>query len=117
MHDDYAKHIADGEAWVLEHLGEAIGVVILKDSPGALLIPNIAVIPAAQGQGHGRRLLTFAEQEARQRGVPEVRLFVNALMVENIALYQHLGFREIERIGERGDRAYVQLAKRVTQHK
>jgi len=117
MRDDYARRIADGQAWVLgpKDDGEIVGLILLKDGPEALLIPNIAVAPPAQGQGYGRRLITFAEAEARRRGYDEVRLFVNALMVENIALYQHLGFAQITRIqGEDSDRVYLLMAKPIS---
>jgi len=53
-------------------------------------------------------LITFAEQEAKRRGHDELQLYTHVLMVENIALYQHLGFREIGRIHEQGfDRVYM----------
>ena len=114
MHDDYARRIADGEAWVLDDERKIVGLVVLKDGPEALLIPNVAVAPSAQGKGYGRQLLAFAEDEAKRRGFREIRLLVNALMVENIALYQHLGFREIERFqDERAGRVYIVMAKLV----
>ena len=116
MHDDYAQRIGDGQTWVLkfEDDGEIIGLIVLKDGPEALLISNVAVAPPAQGEGYGRRLIAFAEAEARRRGFGEVRLFVNVLMGENIALYRHLGFVERERIeDQRGDRSYVVMAKPV----
>jgi ribosomal protein S18 acetylase RimI-like enzyme len=114
IQDDYAQRISDGQVWLLEEDGELLGVVILKDGPDALLLPNIAVAPAAQGQGHGRRLIAFAEAEARRRGYDELRLFVNTLLVENIALYQHLGFVEVTRIqGQERDRTYLCMAKAV----
>ena len=101
--------------WVLDLDGDVVGLVVLKDGPEALLIPNLAVAPAAQGKGHGRRLITFAEKEAKRRGYGEIRLYVNALMVENIALYQHLGFVEIERVRDMGgNRVHVYMGKPVS---
>ena len=114
MRDDYARRIADRQAWVLEDEGELVGLVVLRDGPEALLIPNVAVVPTAQGKGYGRRLIAFAEEEARRRGHREVRLWVNALMAENVALYRHLGFAEIGRVDGKGfDRVYVSMAKPV----
>jgi ribosomal protein S18 acetylase RimI-like enzyme len=108
MGDDYVRRIAAGEVWVLEVQGELAGIVVLTEQPASFLVQNIAVAPAAQGQGYGRRLMRFAEEVARQRGLAELRLYTNVLMVENIALYQHLGFREIGRIHENGfDRVYM----------
>ena len=53
-------------------------------------------------------MIAFGEDEAKRRGFEELRLHTNLLMVENIALYQHLGFHEIGRIHEHGvDRVYM----------
>jgi GNAT superfamily N-acetyltransferase len=114
MQDDYAQRINEGQVWVLEEHDDLLGIVMLKDSLDALLLPNIAVSPAAQGQGNGRRLVAFAEAEARRRGYGELRLFVNALLIENIALYQHLGFAEVTRIqGQDRDGTYICMVRSI----
>ena len=52
MLDDYARRIADGQAWVLEDEGRLAGVLVLEDAEGgALLLDNVAVAPSAQGRG------------------------------------------------------------------
>ena len=108
MGEDYDRRIAMDQVWVLEEQGELVGVVSLTQRPGSFLLQNIAVAPEAQGKGYGRRLIAFAEEQARERGFTELRLYTNVLMVENIALYHHLGFREIGRIHENGfDRLYM----------
>lgn len=108
MRDDYAQRIASGQAWVLEHEREIMGLVVLEEQPEGMLLDNIAVAPAAQGQGHGRTLMAFAEEEARRRGFDELRLYTNMLMVENIALYGRLGFVETGRVHEKGfERLYM----------
>jgi ribosomal protein S18 acetylase RimI-like enzyme len=114
MQWDYAQRIADGLAWVLEVEGEIIGLIELKAGPEALLISNIAVVSAEQGKGHGKQLIAFAEEEAKLRRYGEIRLYVNALMAENVALYRHLGFIEIDRFhGEGSDRVYLAMARAV----
>ena len=114
MLDDYARRIADGQAWVLENEGgRPAGVLVLEDVPGegALLLDNVAVAPSAQGKGHGRALVAFAEAEARRRGHGEVRLYTHVLMTENQALYRRLGFRETGRVSEKGyERVYMAKA-------
>ncbi|CAH0274577.1 GNAT family N-acetyltransferase [Roseomonas sp. CECT 9278] len=110
MVDDYAQRIADGQAWVLEADGALVGLVVLEDADDALLLDNVAVAPAAQGKGHGRALMTFAEAEARRRGHAELRLYTHVLMTENIALYGRVGFRETGRASEKGF-ARVYMAK------
>ena len=111
MLDDYGRRIADRQAWVLEHEGEPAGVLVLEDGEDGLLLDNLAVAPAAQGRGHGRAMIAFAEQEARRRGYAEIRLYTNALMTENRALYGRLGFRETGHVTEKGyDRVYMAKA-------
>jgi GNAT superfamily N-acetyltransferase len=112
MEDDYATRIAAGEAWVLAEADALHGLVVIEAQPDHLLLDNIAVDPARQGTGDGRVLLDFVEAEARRRGVPEVRLYTNALMVRNIALYARRGYAETERREEKGF-SRVFMAKRL----
>jgi GNAT superfamily N-acetyltransferase len=112
MKDDYAQRIAADQVWVLEQDERIVGLVVLEEQPESLLLENIAVLPSEQGKGYGRRLIVHAEQEAARRGFAELQLCTNARMVENIAIYEHLGFTEIGRIcGEGFER--VCLAKSV----
>jgi len=108
MLDDYRKRVMDGQAWVLEEDGEIAGLVVLEGTADGVLLDNVAVAPAAQGKGLGRRLIAFTEAEARRRGRPAVRLYTHVMMTENIALYTRLGFIETHRISEKGfDRVYM----------
>jgi len=95
MLDDYAARIAAQQAFVI---GDPItGLIVLIDEPDHLLLDNIAVDPNAQGSGLGRILMDFADTEARRRGFAELRLYTHQTMVENIALYNRLGWRETGR--------------------
>jgi ribosomal protein S18 acetylase RimI-like enzyme len=94
---DYAAVVRGGTTWVLDEAGECIGVLVLVPKADHLLVENVAVEPAYQGQGLGRRLLEFAEAEAVRRGLAELRLYTNALMTENIELYTRYGYVETER--------------------
>jgi ribosomal protein S18 acetylase RimI-like enzyme len=109
MLDNYARRIEAGQVWVLETDGMIVGLVVLEDDgDGSLLLDNIAVAPSAQGQGIGRRLISFTESEARRRGCHQIRLYTHVLMVENIALYNRVGFQETGRVSEKGfDRVYM----------
>lgn len=108
MGDDYAARVTAGQVWVAERDGAVQGLLVLEDQGGALLLDNVAVAPEAQGQGVGRALMAFAEEEARRRGHARVDLYTNALMTENIALYGRLGFRETDRRHEAGfDRVFM----------
>ena len=41
--------------------------------------------------------MDFAEEEGRRQGFRELRLYTNEKFVENIALYERLGYAETER--------------------
>jgi ribosomal protein S18 acetylase RimI-like enzyme len=58
-----------------------------------LLVENVAVSPAFQGLGFGRRLMAHAETLAEAAGYAEIRLYTNQRFAENIALYCKLGYR------------------------
>ncbi len=113
MLDDHAALIADGLVRVMYRNGGICGVLVLIEKDDHLLLHNIAVDPAAQGRGIGRRLVEAAEEVAKTLGYATVRLYTHETMVENIALYGHLGFSITHRAKERGfDRIY--MAKAVT---
>ena len=61
--------------------------------PDHLLIENLAVLPACQGLGLGRRLMAHAEKLAASLGFAEIRLYTNKLFAGNIAFYGSLGYR------------------------
>ena len=108
MLDDYPKQIADGQVWVMDGADGIVGILVLEESPDGFLLDNIAVAPGKQGKGHGRVLLEFAEAGRSQRGWHEIRLYTNALMTENIALYRRIGYVETARVTEKGfDRVYM----------
>ena len=113
MDADYAAAIDVGLVTVADRDGEIAGILVLVPMPDHLLVENVAVDPAAQGTGLGRRLMAHAEDEARARGLPELRLYTNEKMVENLAWYPRLGYRETERRAESGF-ARVFFEKRLT---
>lgn len=115
MDDDHAAHIAAGAQWVGEApdgSGALVGAIVLTEHDDHLHVDNVAVAPGRQGQGLGRALLAFAEAEARRRGLPEVRLYTNAAMADNLVFYPKLGFAETARYEQRGF-SRVLFVKRV----
>ena len=95
---DYRAAVQETSTWLLEDSdGQCVGVLVLIEKPDHLLLDNVAVDPAWQKRGLGRRLLEFAEAEARRLGLDEVRLYTNALMTENRALYARIGYQEYDR--------------------
>jgi ribosomal protein S18 acetylase RimI-like enzyme len=103
MRDDYVRLIEAGAVNVLVGVdGRVAALIVLLAKPDHLLLDNIAVHPDRQGQGLGRRLIAFAESEARRLGYAELRLYTHVTMTENIALYARLGFAETGRGREAG---------------
>ena len=111
MDDDYAARIAAGRVHLLEEEGVA-GLIVLVPEDGVLLVNNVAVAPDRHGQGLGRALMAFAEAQARTAGLGALRLYTNALMEPNIALYGRLGYEITER-RRSGPRDVVFMTKRL----
>jgi ribosomal protein S18 acetylase RimI-like enzyme len=102
MLDDHSAWVAEGVAWVIEEGAVIAGILVLQQRPGHLLLDNIAVAPARQGCGFGRRLLAFAEAEAVRQGYREIRLYTHQTMIENQRLYAAIGYEETGRGAEAG---------------
>lgn len=95
--EDYRPRIAAGSVWLLESDGRPAGLVVLETEADHLMIFSVAVAPQFQGRGFGLQLLRWAEERAGIAGLPEVRLYTNARMEKNIALYRAFGFIETGR--------------------
>jgi GNAT superfamily N-acetyltransferase len=91
---DYTTVVREHPTWLLEQDGRCVGVLVLAPEADHLLLENVAVDPSYQGRGFGGRLLDFAEAEARRQGFTEIRLYTNALMTENRAIYARRGYVE-----------------------
>ncbi|MEI8701123.1 GNAT family N-acetyltransferase [Mesorhizobium sp. ISC15] len=95
--EDYAPRIERGEVWLLESDDETAGLLVLERHADHAMIFSVAVAPASQGKGFGISLLNHADEQTRLQGLPEVRLYTNARMERNIALYKEYGFHETGR--------------------
>jgi ribosomal protein S18 acetylase RimI-like enzyme len=93
MRADYEAAVAS-HRFDLLYVGEILAALI-ETTPrdDSLLIVNVAVDPAFQGQGHGRRLLALAEDLAASAGLSAMRLYTNQRFEENLRLYGTLGYR------------------------
>ena len=109
MLDDYDQVVRHHRAYVIEEDGEILGALVLIEKADGLLFDNIAVRPARQGEGIGRRLIEHAESVARQLGYGHLDLYTHERMTENIEMYERIGYVEVERRTERGfPRVYMQ---------
>ncbi len=102
MTADYARAVRDDEVWVAVRDDTIAGMIALVRKPDHLLVQNLAVLPSAQGGGLGTRLLEVAEERARRYGLPELRLYTNEAMTENLAYYPRRGYTETHRAEQDG---------------
>jgi ribosomal protein S18 acetylase RimI-like enzyme len=95
--ENYLPRIERGEIWLLDHDGKTVGLIVLERHATHAEIFSVAVDPAMHGKGFGRALLDFAVARTREWSLPELRLYTNAKMEKDIAIYQRYGFRETGR--------------------
>lgn len=108
---DFRSAVAAGRVQVLGEDDALLGYVVAYADGNATKLENIAILPGCTGRGHGRALIDFVEAEALRRGHEAMTLYTNVAMVENLALYPHLGYVETDRRHEDGhDRVYFSKA-------
>jgi ribosomal protein S18 acetylase RimI-like enzyme len=113
MTADWAQLLSEQEIWIVDGLaGEAVASLALELQADHVMVWSVAVAPVHQQRGLGRHLMAFAETRARELQRPELRLFTNARMEGNIALYRRLGYSETRR-EDLADRVLVHMSKAV----
>jgi len=92
--EEYLKHgLVFG--WLEE--GEVRGVVVLAPlSESSWEIKNIAVSPNYQGRGLGKALLRASLDLCQARGAQEVWVGTGNSSIQQLGLYQRMGFRMVE---------------------
>ncbi|KQR04737.1 GNAT family N-acetyltransferase [Deinococcus sp. Leaf326] len=95
--DPDGHYVAPGGAVFMAHLGgRPVGCVALRpEGAGVFEVSKMAVDPAAQGRGVGRRLLAHAVAQAREMGATRLVLASNARLGPAVHLYESLGFRHL----------------------
>jgi ribosomal protein S18 acetylase RimI-like enzyme len=89
---DYAALIRDGSVWIAEHDDGIAGFLVGCAETSSFFVETVAIDPALQGAGLGRRMMHFAEDQALRHGCDAVALYTNVAMRENIAFYDRLGY-------------------------
>ena len=88
--------IRDHSVWVALAGGVVVGAIVLVLGQDFVQVANVAVMPGHTGSGLGRRLLSLADDLAREKRKPMLRLSTHEGLPENIALYSHLGWQETD---------------------
>lgn len=84
--------IDSGNLFVAKANGTILGAMTVDVHEDFLKIDVLAVNPAYEGQGLGRRFMEFAESHTRSLDLSEMRLRTHVLMPQNVSLYEHLGW-------------------------
>ena len=108
LETDYLHEIKHYPTWVVESEASVLGGLIIVFDDAQAVIANIAVDPRFQGQGIGGALMKFAESKAAENGFSELKLATHPKLNENLALYQHLGWKETAR-----DESRIFMKKRI----
>jgi GNAT superfamily N-acetyltransferase len=82
--------------------GQLIGCVFAAERPDALYVGKLAVDPAEQGGGIGRRLMDATEELARRLKKSALELETRIELTGNHAAFRRLGFVEVGRIAHAG---------------
>ncbi len=73
---------------------QLVGCIFSRPEVESLYVGKLAVLPAAQGRGIGKRLLGMAETTARELGLKSLRLETRIELVDNHATFAAWGFRK-----------------------
>jgi GNAT superfamily N-acetyltransferase len=104
---DFSAEVQAKHVWVAQEGQRIVGAIVQYETERGFYIDTVAALPASQGMGVGKALLTFAEEEARRRGCNSIYLCTNSKMTENQVFYPRIGYFEYERKHEAGyDRVF-----------
>lgn len=90
---DYDLAVRDHSIDLLHQDAALVALIEMLPLSDQLYIENIAVAPAQQGRGLGRKLLDHAQRQAEAANLPRLGLLTAEIMHANIRLYQSFGFR------------------------
>ncbi len=112
MRVDYGAAMQVHDFALIVSRQELLALIETTAEANALLIVNVAVEPASQGQGLGRQLITYAERLARSRGLTQTRLYTNKLFDRNLGFYASIGYQVDREEGLNGGTA-VHMVKQL----
>jgi RimJ/RimL family protein N-acetyltransferase len=106
---DLRRDVLAKNVWVLRSEGEIVGCMTLDGRPDPLwasipwqhtaepigVVHRLMIVPSHQGRGLARRLMNFAEAEARRQGFTAIRLDSFLQNPTSMALYKKLGYTQV----------------------
>ncbi|MGK6314480.1 GNAT family N-acetyltransferase [Neorhizobium sp. DT-125] len=111
-----AQKAHDEIAFAANKDGRLVGCIFLKPEPGSLYLGKLAIAPAHQGKGIGRRLLAVAEDAAKENGLPALRLETRIELAGNHATFARWGFTKTAENSHPGFTRVtsIEMQKRIT---
>ena len=94
--------------------GRPAGHVRWRLRPGYMHVSRLAVLPECRGFGVGRRLMAWAEEEARRRRVRVLRGEVRTALTDVLKYYMDMGYRVIGYASLQGARCLTLIEKRLS---
>ncbi|MEP3276245.1 MAG: GNAT family N-acetyltransferase [Stappiaceae bacterium] len=94
MSEGCVEEIEQKQVWLAFYDNGIVGVLVLDPKETFMQLVNVAVHPDLKGRGLGKALISFAETRAEVQHLSQMRLSTHASMLNNIHLYQHLGWRQ-----------------------
>lgn len=91
----YRNAITRKRAWLALYQGWPAGYLIAKDLDGNLYLDQLSVDPDFARKGIGAALIDYAEQIAKDSGLPRMTMFTFAHVPWNAPYYQRLGFEQL----------------------
>ncbi|HYG11625.1 MAG TPA: GNAT family N-acetyltransferase [Pyrinomonadaceae bacterium] len=73
--------------------GQLVGAATMRWRRDPCEMLELAILPARQGEGLGKRFVAWLVAEARRRGKPEIIVGTSTTSAANIIFYQKCGFR------------------------
>ena len=96
-----SQTIESSRVWIAEIDSGIVGGIILIPHEEFMMLENVAVHPDSSGLGIGAALIRQAEADCLEFGLQEMRLSTHKDMPENVSLYEHLGWQETGRSGNK----------------
>jgi GNAT superfamily N-acetyltransferase len=89
---DYDEAVRNHRIDLVHIDGKLAALIEMVPEDDHLLIENIAVAPAFQQKGLGRKLLAHAEEVTASLRHSVIKLYTNKLFAGNVRLYQQVGY-------------------------
>lgn len=90
--EEILGRLAEGPIWVAFADDAMVGTVSVVAEPDWLYIRSMAVSPASQGFGVGRKLLVVVEDYATKKGFDKLYLYTTFFLKSAMRLYEKYGF-------------------------